>query len=122
MPDDEGLHVYAAPVAGFSGVAAAWQPPAHLASADGLLPEAIVWTALDCPGQFAWMVTGIRTGLLGRMTARMLAPVRADARLVVVGWRQEIEGRKHFAGTALFDEAGTLCACSRQVWIGRMGE
>jgi len=119
-PIGEGLHVYAAPVPGFDGVAAAWRPHPALAGPDGLLPEAIVWTALDCPGQFAYMAAGIRTGLLGRMTARMLAPVPAAADLVVIGWRLEIDGKKHFAGTALFDDNGGLCAFARQTWIGRM--
>jgi hypothetical protein len=117
---DQGLHVYAAPVAGFDGVAAAWRPHPALIGEDGLLPQAIVWTALDCPGQFAYLVSGIRTGLLGRMTARMLRPVPGDADLVVIGWRLEVEGRKHFAGTALFDDTGSLCAYARQTWIGRM--
>jgi acyl-coenzyme A thioesterase PaaI-like protein len=117
---DEGLHVYAAPVAGFDGVAAAWRTHPSLVGADGLLPEPIVWTALDCPGQFAYMARGIRTGLLGRMTGRMLRPVRGDADLVIIGWCLEVDGRKHFAGTALYDGDGTLCAYTRQTWIGRM--
>jgi hypothetical protein len=120
VPADEGLHVYAAPVPGFDGVAAAWRPHPHLIGADGLLPTAIVWTALDCPGQFAYMARGIRTGLLGRMTGRILQPVRGDGDLVIIGWCLEIEGRKHFAGTALFDGDGALCAYARQTWIGRM--
>jgi hypothetical protein len=117
---DEGLHVYAAAVEGFDGVAAAWRPHPALVGSDGLLPQAIVWTALDCPGQFAYLVSGIRTGLLGRMTARMVRPVPGDADLVVIGWCLEVAGRKHFAGTALFDDAGALCAYSRQTWIGRL--
>lgn len=118
--DGEGLKVFAAPVAGFDGVAAAWRPHPKLAGADGYLSQAIIWTALDCPGQFAYYVAGIRTGLLGRMTARILRPVQAAQDLVVVGWCQSIEGRKHFAGTALYDDTGALCAFSRQTWIGRM--
>jgi hypothetical protein len=117
---DQGLHVYAAPVAGFDGVAAAWRPHPALAARDGRLPAPIVWTALDCPGQFAYLVGGIRTGLLGRMTANLLAPVPADIDLLVIGWRLNVEGRKHFAGTALLDASGTLYAYARQTWIGRM--
>jgi hypothetical protein len=117
---DQGLHVYAAPVAGFAGVAAAWRPPQAFATAAGTLPESIVWTALDCPGQFAYMVDGIRTGLLGRMTGRVLRPVPVEADYVIIGWRLEIERRKHFAGTALVDATGELYAYARQTWIGRM--
>ena len=116
---DEGLHVYAAPVDGFDGVAAAWQPSAEFADREGLLPEPILWAALDCPGQFAYLVGGIRTGMLGRMTGRILRPVKVDQELTVIGWRIEVERMKHFAGTALFGESGDLCGYSRQVWIGR---
>ena len=120
VAEGEGLRVFAAPVPGFDGVAAAWRPHAAFGDADGCLPERLVWTALDCPGQFAWLAGGVRTGLLGRMTARVLRPVVADTDCVVIGWRQEVERRKHFAGTALFDAAGDLCAFARQTWIGTM--
>lgn len=114
----EGLRVFAAPVPGFDGVAAAWRPDPAFAGPDGRLPERLVWTALDCPGQFAYLAGGIRTGLLGRMAARVLRPVSADADYVVTGWRIGVERRKHFAGTALFDADGTLCAWAYQTWIG----
>lgn len=120
VPEREGLRVFAAPVPGFHGAAAAWHPHPALGDEDGLLPERLVWTALDCPGQFAWLATGIRTGMLGRMTARVYRPVPVDADYVVIGWPIEVERRKHFAGTALFDTAGNLCALAHQTWIGRM--
>ena len=115
----EGLRVFAAPVEGFDGVAAAWQPNAAFADDQGFLPSAVVWAALDCPGQFAFMNEGIRTGLLGRMTAKILKPVAASDQIVVIGWCIGIEGKKHFAGTAMFNQQGECCAVSKQVWIGR---
>lgn len=116
---DEGLHVYPARVDGFEGVAAAWRPSSVFADADGLLPERILWAGLDCPGQFAYLNAGIRTGMLGRITGRILTPVKADQNLVIIGWCLEVERSKHFAGTALFDESGELCGYTKQVWIGR---
>jgi hypothetical protein len=120
VAEGQGLRVFAAPVPGFDGVAAAWRPHGGFAGDDGCLPERLVWTALDCPGQFAYYAAGIRTGLLGRMTARVLRPVPAQADYVVTGWRVGIERRKHFAGTALFDADGALCAYAQQTWIGRI--
>ncbi len=116
---DAGLHVYAAPLPEFSGVAAAWRPHPSFATPDGLLPTPVVWAALDCPGQFAYFAQDIRTGLLGRMTGRVVKPVAANQDMVVIGWCIDVERSKHFAGTALFDESGELCAYSKQVWIGR---
>jgi hypothetical protein len=117
LAPDAGLHVYAASVPGRDLVAAAWQAPATFAEADGQLSPAMVCTALDCPGQFAWYAQGLGFALLGRMTARLDRPVRAGERCVVIGWSMGKEGRKHFAGTAIFDARGELCACAKAVWI-----
>ena len=117
-PPTEGLHVYSAPIPSLDQVAAAWRPSEAFASGDTIAPE-FLWTALDCPGQMAWRAAGIQTGMLGRLTARIERSVRAGERCVVSGWTLGREGRKFFAGTALFNEAGDLCAYAKAVWIGR---
>jgi hypothetical protein len=119
LAEDRGLHVFAAPLAGGAQVAAAWSCEPVFADARGELPAEIVCTALDCPGQFAWLAEGTRTGLLGRLTVRLQRPVRAGERCVVTGFPLGHEGRKYFAGTALFDARGALCAYAKAVWIGR---
>jgi hypothetical protein len=35
----------------------------------------------------------------------------------VIGWHIASKGRKHEAGTALFDEDGELCGRARATWI-----
>ena len=99
-------------------MAAASQPEAAFREAAVVLPTSVVLAAFACPGQFAYLADDIRTGLLGRMTAKILAPVVGDV-FVITGWRIAVEGKKHFAGTALFDSNGRCCAYSKQVWIGR---
>ena len=117
LAHDAGLHVYAAPVPGRDLVAAAWRAPAAFADEASNLPPAILGAALDCPGEFAWYVKGLRFALLGRMTLRIDKPVCAGERCVISGWTIGEEGRKRFAGTALFDAQGDLCALARSVWI-----
>lgn len=117
LAPDAGLHVYAAAVPGRDLVAAAWDAHTSFANESGQLPPAIVCTALDCPGQFAWYAQGLGPSLLGRMTTRIDRPVHAGERCVVIGWSLGKEGRKHFAGTALFNAEGELCACAKSVWI-----
>jgi hypothetical protein len=119
LAPDEGLHVYAARVPERRQVAAAWACDPALAGDDGQVPPEMLCAALDCPGQFAWLAEGTRTGLLGRLTARVEHPVRAGERCVVIGWTMGNEGRKFYAGTALFDERQRLCAYAKAVWIGR---
>lgn len=115
---DDGLNVFAAPV-GKNQVAAIWQTHADWAAQDGLLPTEYLWTAMDCPGQFAFLHAGIRTGLLGRITARIHFRPPAGEPLVVTAWTIRVEGKKHFAGAAIHTKDGRLCSEAVTLWIGR---
>ena len=44
-------------------------------------------------------------------------PLRVGERCAVVGWKIGEEGRKLFSGTALYTEAGRLCALATCTWI-----
>jgi hypothetical protein len=115
---DDGMNVYAAPVSGGEQVAAIWQTKSEWAESDGFLPDAFLWTALDCPGQFAFMAADIITGMLGRMTGEIKQRAKAGMEYLVTGWCIDIEGKKHFAGTAIFDRDDNLLAAAKSVWIG----
>jgi len=118
VENDKGLGVFAAPVLNNAQVAAVWKTKAEWGNDSGNLPETYIWTALDCPGQFAYFAAGVRTGLLGRITAHILKPAKAGEEYLVTGWRIHVDGKKHFAGTALFDRKGELLARAKSVWIG----
>lgn len=85
----------------------------------GKLPAEYLWTALDCPGQFAWRAAGTRTGMLGRITARVLSRPAAGESLLVTAWPIEVDGKKHFAGSAIHTASGELVARALSIWIGR---
>jgi hypothetical protein len=107
----DGLQVFPGPATGREGVVAApWTPPADVA------PE-IVWAALDCPS--GWAVDDFqREGvLLGRMAARIDRLPAAGHPHVLLGWRIGEEGRKRYAGSALFTVGGDLLAAARSTWI-----
>lgn len=116
---ETGLKVYAAPVLNHEQVAAIWSTKLAWAEDSGYLPEAFLWTALDCPGQFAYMADNIRTGMLGRMTAQILTTAKAGSEYMVTGWRIGVEGKKHFAGTAIFDRDENIIGMAKSIWIGR---
>jgi hypothetical protein len=118
-PDRElgdGLRIFASPVEGRDVVAAPWVPSADLASADGVRRE-FVWAALDCPGAFAVGFVGRGELLLGRLAARVDRIPDVGERCVVVGWPLGEDGRKLYAGTALFSEQGDLYAVARATWL-----
>ncbi len=111
-PDrSDGLGIFAGPVEGRALVAARWDTPAEE------VPAEVIWAALDCPS--GWAVDEFqREGvLLGRLAARIVAPVRGGEPHVVVGWGTGVEGRKRHAGSAIFTADGEVRAFARSTWI-----
>jgi hypothetical protein len=106
----EGLHIHPGPV-GEGTVAATWT-----VRADTLAPE-FVWAALDCPGGYATGVLASRgVAVLGRLAAEVRGVPEPGERCVVVGWSLGADGRKHYAGTALY-AGGELLGLARATWI-----
>jgi hypothetical protein len=114
----DGLRIFSGPAAD-GVVTATWQADASLASADGRMPLPVLWAAIDCAGYWG-AVDGLERRprmLLGRMRAMFDGVVTAGQTCIVLGWREAIDGRKHHAGTALFDAQGRCLGQSRQTWI-----
>jgi len=112
----DGLRIFPGALDGRDLVAAPWLADESLAASDGKVRPEYMWAALDCPGWFAAM-TNARIALLGEFTGHIDRRVHAGEDCVVVGWRMSTSGRKHEAGTALYDEDGELCAYARAIWI-----
>jgi predicted amidohydrolase len=55
--------------------------------------------------------------MLGRCVAEVADRVEPGRPCVIVGWPLGAEGRKLYAGVALFSDQGTLLAATRQTWI-----
>jgi hypothetical protein len=106
----DGLEVRVGPVAG--------REPLHAAPIVLGEPSLeIVWAAIDCPGAYAVGTEGRGDIVLGRMTARMHRLPEGGEECVVAAWPLGEDGRKLFAGTALFAADGGLLALAKQVWI-----
>jgi hypothetical protein len=76
-----------------------------------------VWAAIDCPGAYAVGAEGRGDIVLGRMTARVHRVPAAGEPAVAASWPLGEDGRKLYAGTALFAADGELLALAKQVWI-----
>jgi hypothetical protein len=106
----DGLAIYAGPVPGREPVHAATWVVREVA-------PAIVWAAIDCPGAYAVGAAGRGEIVLGRMTGRIDRLPALGERCVVAAWPLGEDGRKLYAGTALYGEDGETLAVARQVWI-----
>ncbi|HSX22115.1 MAG TPA: hypothetical protein VLE97_04990 [Gaiellaceae bacterium] len=106
--EGDGLRLRPTPV-GDGRVVAPWKPFAAA--------RELVWAALDCPGAFAVNPGGARgVSLLGRLTARIDEIPAAGDECVVVAWPLGGEGRRLFAGTAVFRDGRPL-AYARAIWF-----
>jgi hypothetical protein len=107
--EGDGLCIFPGPLPDGRTVAAPWR--AHEPSVP------VVWAAIDCSGAYATGGDGRGETVLGRMAARIERLPREGEQCVVLGWSRGEDGRKLYAGTALYGEAGELLAVARQTWI-----
>jgi hypothetical protein len=121
LEEGHGLRVFTGQLDGAAAgvVAGSWTPNPAFADAHGLIPDEVIWAALDCPGAVSWVVTGGGGGLLGTMTCEILRRPKTNEPCIVVAWPLEQSGRKRLSGTALYAADGELMALSHQIWIGR---
>jgi hypothetical protein len=113
----DGLRIFAGLVADGRFVAAPWVPDASLDFGDGKVRPEFMAAAMDCPGCFAANREGRGNWLLGEFTAHVDRRVHIDERCIVIGWHIRSSGRKHEAGTALFDEDGEPVGRAHAIWI-----
>lgn len=114
----DGLRIFAGPLErdGFDGVAAPWTPHDALSGTRGKVRPEYLWAALDCPGYFA-VATEPRIMLLGSFAVRIDGAVATGEPCTVLGWRRGGDGRKQYAGTALYGADGSCVARALATWI-----
>lgn len=115
---EDAFGVFAGAVEGRELVASPWTPPDWTADDAGdVLPE-FVWAVLDCPTYFAvYRGAELPVSFLGRLTARIDAPVAAGEEHVVIAWPIRAEDRKRHAGAAVLSPEGVPLATARALMI-----
>ena len=111
----DGLRIFPGAVGQGEIVAAPWVPEPFLDRGDGKVKPEFMTAALDCPGYAA--VSRGAPMLLGEITAHIDRCVHIGEPCTVVGWSILSSGRRHVAGTAVFDHDNELCARAQAVWI-----
>jgi hypothetical protein len=118
VSDGEGLKIHPGRVAGRNMVAAPWTPASEYGDAQGYVRPEFIWTALDCPGAYAlWELTHTKPGLLGRLVGRIEKPLRCGEPCVIAAWPVGNDGRKLYAGTALFNADGQIIGRTLATWF-----
>lgn len=114
----DGLRIFPGSAGPHGLLAAPWTPDASLADAAGRVHPEFLWSALDCPGAFAVLPPdGSIAIVLGELCAEIAGELRSGEPCVVTAWPLGVDGRKHFAGSAVYGDDGRLVARARAVWI-----
>ena len=116
---DDGFGITPAPLPGRHRMfGACWTPAEETDQGDGCARPEFVWAALDCPTSAPVANFGEGPAMvLASLTARIGCPVRVGEPHTILSWPLEEDGRKHWAGAALYDSRGLLMAASRALWI-----
>ena len=113
----DGLRIFPGKLKENNMVAAPWIPNEDLQDGSGKIKSEFLWAVLDCPGGIACVGDQIHPLLLGKFAVEIKEAPKANQRCVVIGWQIAQEGRKHFAGTALYSEEGIPLAYGKAIWI-----
>ena len=97
--------------------ACGWQPAREFADGDGNIKPEFIWSAMDCPTGFAGGFPYMCKLVTGRLAVKLVAPVQAEEKCVIMSWPVGIDGRKHHAAAALFGEDGSVRAEAKATWI-----
>jgi hypothetical protein len=114
----DGLRIFPGLLESRSLVAAPWVPDESLTNRSNTVEPEFLWAALDCTSAFA--VLPIPEGkaiVLGELCARIDGNLLPNEKCVVIGWPLQIDGRKRFAGSAVFSSSGKSVAVGRATWI-----
>jgi hypothetical protein len=114
----DGLRIFPGLLESRSLVAAPWVPDESLTNCSNIVGPEFLWAALDCTSAFA--VLPIPEGkaiVLGELCARIDGNLVPNEKCVVIGWPLQIDGRKRFAGSAVFSGSGQSVAIGRATWI-----
>lgn len=114
----DGLRVFPGPVAGRRLVAAVWTPGEESLDGDGSVATELGSAALDCTQLWALIAhapPGTRErAVTSELQLRLLAPLRAGAPHVVIGWPIERGRRAWLAGAAVLGPDGEVCLAGQQ--------
>lgn len=119
-PAGDGLCLFSQCIEGHDNlVGAPWHLHKNFATDEGLIDPLYVWSALDCPGYYACAFG--EPALLGRLTAELIKPLKAESDAMVFGWSLNApnaqKSRKRRCGTAIVDSDGDLVAKAEGLWI-----
>lgn len=114
----DGLRIFPGLIESRAVLVAPWPPDRSLVDTMGRVDPAFLWAALDCTGVFAFPVASAGNVLvLGELAVRIDGAAMPGEKCTTAGWSLGIDGRKRYAGSAIYSAEGREIAVARATWI-----
>lgn len=119
--EEDGLRIFAGPVAGREAVASPWTPPQNLAVGSGGVAREYIWSALDCPSIWALIMrepldSAVRV-VSARMAVQQMASVSALKPHIVMAWAISQDEQSRTGGASILTDTGDVCVVSRHTLV-----
>jgi hypothetical protein len=119
--EEDGLRIFAGPVAGREAVASPWTPSQSLAAGSGGVAREYVWSALDCPSIWALVMrepldSSVRA-VSAQMAVEQMASVTPLKPHIVMAWAIGQDERTRTGGAAILTDTGDVCAVARHTLV-----
>lgn len=117
-PDrEDGLRLFPGWLEDRRAVACTWTPTEEQGDGHERVTLPQLYAALDCPGSFSLVRDPGNWVVLGSFTVQVDEAPRLGEAHVIIGWPEGRDGRKLFAGTAVFNQEGRCLATAHAVWV-----
>jgi hypothetical protein len=119
--EEDGLRIFAGPVAGREVVASPWTPSQSLAVGSGGVAREYIWSALDCPSIWALVMTepldSSARVVSARMAVQQMAPVAPLKPHIVMAWAISRDERTRTGGASILTDTGDVCAVASHTLV-----
>lgn len=119
--EGDGLRIFPGVVAGRDLVAAPWTPAESLKDPDGIVESQFVWSALDCPTIWAFLLCGDQDSkdmaVTAKLAVELISPVQVKQQHIVLGWMESETDQMRVAGGAIYSEDGQLRAVAKHTLV-----
>ncbi|PJZ24875.1 hypothetical protein CH352_11920 [Leptospira hartskeerlii] len=118
----DGMRIFVGPAPeqiGFENLMAGhWLPDETVASENGLVRDAAIWGALDCPGGFSAVLDEPQLIVLSKIRGKIIERPKIGENYTVVSWRLQKMSRAFKVMTAIFkSDSKRLMAIAEALWL-----
>lgn len=119
---NDGMRIFVGPAPeqiGFENLMVGhWLPDETVVSESGVVRDAVIWGALDCPGGFSAVLDEPQLIVLSKIRGKIIERPKTGENYIVMSWRLQKMSRAFKVMTAIFkSDSKSLMAIAEALWL-----